>query len=582
MAKKNTTANIIGGSTGGVGLGGGAGSNTGVPSTTSIDGQVIPILDQAGDDPWGLAQLIPQVGRGHAPQSVGSRVASVAKLTLAQQQQLGAILAQAGIIAAKQNYTTTEVQDGLTTAFKLTQESGTGSLSRTLTERSQQGAGTSTTGSTTVEAATRINETTYSPQDIQDVANAAAQKYVGRNATPQEVQSIADVLNQSSASKAQAAAGSEAAAEQQDINAKNAVSGANQGSGDVGSFLAAVKQHESGGSYTANSGDGAYGAYQFIPSTWNSEAKAAGYGKYANGRADQAPPQVQDAVAAYMANNYFTQYGSWEMAARAWYDPAYVNQPNYAPPGNNGLTVGQYGQDIVKLMGQGTPATGGRNPASGVISPVGQGLTQGRTDQGVDYSGKGGLFAVGSGTILSVTNPGWPGGSFVTLKLDNPVDPDHSVVYYAEDITPNVKVGDHVSAGSQIGTATGGGSGIEIGWADPQHLGQALAARSGDFGGDNATPEGQNFLSYISGGANILGAAKSGNTTDIYQQPVITQVPSQESPADAAAYYYQNQDSPDYQKNNLLNVFEMIENNLKTPVPNQKVRGTALSMKPGA
>ena len=48
------------------------------------------------------------------------------------------------------------------------------------------------------------------------------------------------------------------------------------------------------------------------------------------------------------------------------------------------------------------------------------------------------------------------------------------------------------------------------------------------------------------------------------------------------AYYHQNQDSPDYQKNNLLNAFEMIETNLKSPVPNQKLRGTPLSMRPGA
>lgn len=123
--------------------------------------------------------------------------------------------------------------------------------------------------------------------------------------------------------------------------------------GGLNAFLAAIRQHESGGNYKADSGDGAYGAYQFIPSTWNSEATAAGYGQYANGRADLAPAQVQDAVASHMASGYASQFNNdYNMMARAWFDPAYVNNPNFAPPGNNGLTIGAYGQDIVNLMGQ--------------------------------------------------------------------------------------------------------------------------------------------------------------------------------------------------------------------------------------
>lgn len=52
----------------------------------------------------------------------------------------------------------------------------------------------------------------------------------------------------------------------------------------------AVKQRESGGSYSArNASSGACGAWQFIPSTW------AGFGGYAS--ACDAPPEVQDAKA---------------------------------------------------------------------------------------------------------------------------------------------------------------------------------------------------------------------------------------------------------------------------------------------
>lgn len=52
-----------------------------------------------------------------------------------------------------------------------------------------------------------------------------------------------------------------------------------------------VKQCESGGDYGAvNRSSGAGGAWQILPSTW------AGYGGYA--RAEDAPPEVQDAKAA--------------------------------------------------------------------------------------------------------------------------------------------------------------------------------------------------------------------------------------------------------------------------------------------
>lgn len=83
------------------------------------------------------------------------------------------------------------------------------------------------------------------------------------------------------------------------------------------------------------------------------------------------------------------------------------------------------------------------------------------------------------------------------------------------------------------------------------------------------------------GGATI-GTAPSGSksgTTDVYQSPVISQIPADPSAAEAATNFIETQRSPDYQKNNLLNVFEMIESNLKSPVPNQKVMSSPVVMK---
>lgn len=58
-------------------------------------------------------------------------------------------------------------------------------------------------------------------------------------------------------------------------------------SSNLSTWLAKLRQCESGGNYQDNTGNGYYGAYQFSPSTWNS--LGTGYA-----RADLAPPSVQD------------------------------------------------------------------------------------------------------------------------------------------------------------------------------------------------------------------------------------------------------------------------------------------------
>jgi len=51
-------------------------------------------------------------------------------------------------------------------------------------------------------------------------------------------------------------------------------------------------QCESGGDYSANTGNGYYGGYQFDSGTWDA------YGDPSYGEANEAPPAVQDAAAA--------------------------------------------------------------------------------------------------------------------------------------------------------------------------------------------------------------------------------------------------------------------------------------------
>lgn len=108
-------------------------------------------------------------------------------------------------------------------------------------------------------------------------------------------------------------------------------------------------------------------------------------------------------------------------------------------------------------------------------NPVGRGLTAERVDMGVDFGGSGPLYALGHGVITQVYGlgggSGWPGGGWIGLRLD-----DGREVYYAEDVSPAVHAGQTVNAGQLIGHATGGASGIEIGWASGQGTGTEAAA----------------------------------------------------------------------------------------------------------
>ena len=71
--------------------------------------------------------------------------------------------------------------------------------------------------------------------------------------------------------------------------------------------LAALRSCESGGDYTADTGNGYYGAYQFSASTWQS----LGYG----GLASNAAPSVQDQAALRLAST--KGWSQWPACARS-------------------------------------------------------------------------------------------------------------------------------------------------------------------------------------------------------------------------------------------------------------------------
>ena len=133
-----------------------------------------------------------------------------------------------------------------------------------------------------------------------------------------------------------------------------------------------------------------------------------------------------------------------------------------------------------------TPAGGG--PTSPTTPPASDAyknpfrdihnLGASRVDQGVDYTGSGPIYALGNGKVVSTTNSGWPGGTFIVYQLtDGPASGKY--VYFAENCD-NIKVStsppnNTVTSDTVICTMVDASPHIEIGWADGSAIGNSMA-----------------------------------------------------------------------------------------------------------
>jgi hypothetical protein len=133
------------------------------------------------------------------------------------------------------------------------------------------------------------------------------------------------------------------------------------------------------------------------------------------------------------------------------------------------------------------------------VNPLAHGsVTPERIDQGVDYSGSGTLTALGAGrvTYAGTSGTGWP-GAFIEYRLTSGADAGR-YVYYAEQISPLVRVGQTLQAGQSVATMSGG---IEIGWGSgvgTQPLAQAEGQWSHSSDSSNyASPAGRSFSALI-------------------------------------------------------------------------------------
>jgi hypothetical protein len=147
-----------------------------------------------------------------------------------------------------------------------------------------------------------------------------------------------------------------------------------------------------------------------------------------------------------------------------------------------------------------------RNPLRAV-----SGLILERVDMGADFGGAGPVYAVGPAVITNATadNSGWPGGGWITYRFT--AGPAKGLqVYVAEDVTPAVTVGRHVSSATVIAHMYNGGDGIETGWAmpDAESAESQLAVAGGvSGGGPFPTEVGRNFDALL----QALGVAAGPN-----------------------------------------------------------------------
>jgi len=144
---------------------------------------------------------------------------------------------------------------------------------------------------------------------------------------------------------------------------------------DVDKVLATIRTRESGGNYGAQAkGSSASGAYQFIDSTWQAQAKKAGIGTEFKS-AKEAPKEIQDAVAKNYVQDILKQAGGdVSKVPNAWYTGNIQgNMSPQALAANNGLTAQQYQANWMgtynKIGGSAMASTG--NTAGAAAVPAG-------------------------------------------------------------------------------------------------------------------------------------------------------------------------------------------------------------------
>lgn len=166
--------------------------------------------------------------------------------------------------------------------------------------------------------------------------------------------------------------------------------------------------------------------------------------------------------------------------------------------------------------------------SSGYVNPLARAhVTPERIDMGVDYAGTGNYVAIGNGVVTQVNPGGWGQyGNYMEYQLtDGPNRGQY--VFYAEGITPSVRVGQRITAGQVVASLIPGWhSGTEIGWGSGRTNTTYAAAFGGGYTEGARTAAGQSFSDFVrslggypgvTGSQPVTGTAPHGVTTAVAQ-----------------------------------------------------------------
>jgi hypothetical protein len=148
------------------------------------------------------------------------------------------------------------------------------------------------------------------------------------------------------------------------------------------------------------------------------------------------------------------------------------------------------------------------------VDPIPAGVTPERIDQGVDYAGSGNLLALGDGVVTQVNPGGWGKyGNYIAYKLTTGPLAGREV-YYAEGVTPHVKVGQKLSAGQIVASIIPKwASGIEVGYGSGKMNTSYAQALGGGYTEGHSTAAGQAFSDLVKQLGGPAGVPQAGSVT---------------------------------------------------------------------
>jgi murein DD-endopeptidase MepM/ murein hydrolase activator NlpD len=204
-----------------------------------------------------------------------------------------------------------------------------------------------------------------------------------------------------------------------------------------------------------------------------------GFGRHIGQRPTSRPVQPRTATPKGPARPTQPPAGTTAPATPA--APVRPLQPGVQPPAP-AAPMGPAGRTTA------SPTEGYFDPASGrIVSRMGDPRGGGRSHQGVDIAQPYGspIYSVGNGVVVRHNPHGsFQGDAVTTIQLDN----GRFVRYMHHSLDPNLKVGDRVSGGQQIGTS-GRANGVDhlhfdIWTGNPRVRGSRLVDPEVEFGWD--------------------------------------------------------------------------------------------------